>query len=115
MRSTTENSIISEINRLRLSHLVCTGQYPNVQLSDCATAALRDFIDIYICHKTVTWGVNYQHLLGILKIIILDDNVMSQSDNMIWSNYRTQNTNAPPSSHQLPGLAKALIKGKFYQ
>lgn len=57
---------------------------------------------------------NYGYLLDILEMIKNDQSLLHKSDNEIWNDYKQKILNAPNSSHQLPGLAKAIHKGGFF-
>jgi|GEM_PF-2114889 len=117
MRHSTEQALINQLNNLASNSQLCNGIYPTVKLSKCSTGALHDFIDIYICGKAQSASriyKNYNYLLGLLSMINNNRQLLSNSDNQIWGLYRQSNSAAPPSHHQLSGIAKALISGGFY-
>ena len=116
MLASTEQALIGQLQHLLSTLQLCNGIYPTVKLSDCATAALREFIRINICKRTQSSppSKNYQYLLDLLQMISNNRSLLCQTDAAIWHLYKQSNSNVPGSPHQLPGLAKALIKGCFY-
>lgn len=114
MRNSTEASLITQLRQLQQSGLLCNGNYPTVNLSGCASIALREFIDVYICQLRASQSINYQHLLSLLRILNAQRTLLTAHDTFIWQEYRKLNLGVPGTSHQLVGLAKALIKGGFY-
>ena len=116
MLANTEQALIGQLQHLLTTHQLCNGIYPTVKLSDCATAALREFIRINICNGTQSSppSRNYKYLLDLLQMIFNNPSLLCQTDAAIWDLYKQSNSNVPGSPHQLPGLAKALIKGCFY-
>ena len=115
MRLVTENQIITQLNKMGNSGTLCAQIIPRQQLSSCAMAALREFVKVNICQNPTTGlHLNYAYLIDILAILNTNTSLLLQSDAQIWANYKLVNPQAPGSSHQLPGLAKTLIKGRFY-
>lgn len=112
MIKTTENQLTTELRQLHSSGSLCQGIYPKVKLSDCAKAALGNYIEINICKNQLTSNsVNYNYLIGILPSINSNINL---SDKKLWNIYRNVNPNSPGSGHQIPGVGKALINAGYY-
>jgi len=119
MKKITEQLLGTQLDQLRNTSQLCNGKYPNVKLSDCATTALKDFIDICIYkNRPPSTGVskNYHYLIDILIIIHSNPTLLNESDNSIWQLYINKNKSQqlPKSNHQIPGVAKAIIRAKLF-
>lgn len=117
MHSNTEQALISQLANLNNISQLCNGVYPNTKLSLCATTALKYFIGFYICKNTGTHSPknkNYNYLIDLLNMINNNVLLLNSSDNAIWRQYRHNNPQAPKSNHQLPGVAKAIMKAGLY-
>lgn len=115
MKSQTENSLINQLRQLSQSGALCNVNYPTIKISNCATKALSEFIDIQLCrNRSTSHSRNYYHLCSILSILVNQRNLLNGTDKGIWRYYRSTNSQVPIDGHQISGLAKALVRGGFY-